>query len=160
MVATPPPILSGCVLQEYNFFTWSLRERVNFLGHLSGGVDVLDVLTKSIFLTPSLILVSCIHYIVVNDKKRRLTNFENLWKLLQKNPRRILSSKTDQVKRILKTSYSILSQKSVQWNHETKNVFTKLMYRKQVIDNVNRIKLRKSILFATLWQKGTSRDKL
>ena len=58
--------------------------------------------------------------IVVNDKKRRLSNFEKLWKLPQKNPGRILSFKTPQVKSILKTSYSILLQKSVQWNHETK----------------------------------------
>ena len=45
---------------------------------------------------------------VVNDKKRRLRNFEKLWKLPQKNPGRILSSKQTQYKGILKTSYSIL----------------------------------------------------
>ena len=63
-------------------------------------------------------------------KKRRLRNFEKLWKLPQKNPGRILSFKTPQVKRILKTSYSILSQKSVQWNHKTKKCIHKFIIQK------------------------------
>ena len=53
-------------------------------------------------------------------KKVVLGILKKLWKLPQKNPGRILSFKTNPRLRILKTSYSIFSQKSVQWNHETK----------------------------------------
>ena len=52
-------------------------------------------------------------------KKKRLRNFENLWKLPKRTLGKFYHLKQPQVKGILKTSYSILSQKSVQWNQET-----------------------------------------
>ena len=83
-------------------------------------------------------------------KKGVLGILKNYGNFRKRTPDEFYHLKQTQVKRILKTSYSILSQKSVQWNHETKNVFTGLMYIKQVIDNINSIKFGTTIFLQLL----------
>ena len=52
-------------------------------------------------------------------KKSILGILKNYGNFRKRTPDEFYYLKQPHVKRILKTTYSILSQKSVQWNHET-----------------------------------------
>ena len=61
---------------------------------------------------------------VVNDKKGRLRNFEKLWKLLQKNPGRILSFKANPRLKESLNHPTLLCRKEVFSEIKNKIVFT------------------------------------
>ena len=63
--------------------------------------------------------------IVVNDKKRRIRNFEKLWKLPQKNPGRILSFRTNpRLQEFLKHPTLFVRKKVFNGITKQKGIFT------------------------------------